>query len=116
MDGGGSGRPGATAATTTVGVRELREGLARYLSEAEAGATVVVTRDGKPVARLVPPEDALPVRIPWDALKGQPFWMADDFDDPDPEIEAAMHDDDVFPPDEGGEAHAADAARDDGAA
>lgn len=82
MDGGGK----PEAATTTVGVRELREGLARYLSEAEAGATVVVTRDGKPVARLVPPEDAPPVRIPWGALKGQ-IWMADDFDEPCPEME-----------------------------
>jgi prevent-host-death family protein len=39
---------------TTVGVRELRDGLSRHLAEVRAGATVTVTDHGRPVARLVP--------------------------------------------------------------
>jgi prevent-host-death family protein len=35
---------------------ELRSNLAAYLDEARAGGTVVVTRSGRPAARLVPPD------------------------------------------------------------
>ena len=35
---------------------ELRANLAAFLDEARAGGTVVVTRSGRPAARLVPPE------------------------------------------------------------
>ena len=37
-----------------VGVRELRDGLSRYLAEVRAGHTVTVTDHGRPVARIVP--------------------------------------------------------------
>lgn len=37
-----------------VGVRELRDGLSRYLTAVRGGAEVTVTDHGKPVARLVP--------------------------------------------------------------
>ncbi|MGY1746736.1 type II toxin-antitoxin system Phd/YefM family antitoxin [Blastococcus sp. SYSU D00695] len=39
---------------STVGVRELRDGLSRYLAEVRTGSTVTVTDHGRPVARLVP--------------------------------------------------------------
>jgi prevent-host-death family protein len=35
---------------------ELRSRLAAFLDEARAGGTVVVTRSGRPAARLVPPD------------------------------------------------------------
>ena len=35
-----------------VGVRELRDGLSRYLARAEAGEEILVTDRGRPVARL----------------------------------------------------------------
>ncbi len=38
----------------TVGVRELRENLRRFLDRAQAGEEVVVTDRGRPVARIVP--------------------------------------------------------------
>ncbi|WP_409331880.1 type II toxin-antitoxin system Phd/YefM family antitoxin [Trujillonella humicola] len=39
---------------STVGVRELRDGLSRYLAEVRTGGTVTVTDHGRPVARIVP--------------------------------------------------------------
>ncbi len=39
---------------TTVGAYEAKTHLARLLEEVEAGATVTITKHGRPVARLVP--------------------------------------------------------------
>lgn len=38
----------------TVGVRELRQNLSRYLERVKAGEALVVTERGREVARLVP--------------------------------------------------------------
>lgn len=38
----------------TVGVRELRQNLSRYLDRVKAGEALVVTEHGREVARLVP--------------------------------------------------------------
>jgi len=40
----------------TVGSRELKNRLGRYLGMVGRGETIIVTDRGKPVARLVPPE------------------------------------------------------------
>ncbi len=37
-----------------VGIRELHDQLSRYVTEAQAGAEIVVTSRGRPVARLTP--------------------------------------------------------------
>jgi prevent-host-death family protein len=37
-----------------VGVRELRNGLSRYLKRIRRGETIVVTDRGEPVARIIP--------------------------------------------------------------
>ncbi len=39
---------------TTVGVRELRQNLSRYLERVKAGQGLVVTERGREVARLIP--------------------------------------------------------------
>jgi prevent-host-death family protein len=45
----------ASAGTTsTVGVRELRQNLSRYLERVKAGETLTVTERGREVARLIP--------------------------------------------------------------
>lgn len=36
------------------GVRQLRDGLSRYLAEVQSGATLTVTDHGRPIARIVP--------------------------------------------------------------
>ena len=43
---------------TSVGIRELKNNLSRYLARVKRGQEVVVTERGKPIARLVkePPE------------------------------------------------------------
>ncbi len=40
--------------TETVGVRELRQNLSRYLERVKAGETLTVTERGREVARLIP--------------------------------------------------------------
>lgn len=48
-------------ATATVGVRELRQNLSRYLERVKEGETLTVTERGHEVARLVPsPPDVDP--------------------------------------------------------
>lgn len=37
-----------------VGIRELRDGLSRYLAAVRSGRTVTVTDHGRPIARIVP--------------------------------------------------------------
>jgi prevent-host-death family protein len=44
----------STSKTKTVGVRELRQNLSRYLERVKAGETLTVTERGREVARLVP--------------------------------------------------------------
>ena len=39
---------------TTVGIRELKNNLSRYVDEARSGHDVIVTDRGRPVARLSP--------------------------------------------------------------
>jgi len=39
---------------TTVGAREANRSFSKILREAENGKTVTITRNGRPVARLVP--------------------------------------------------------------
>jgi prevent-host-death family protein len=48
-------RQSEEAAMTTVGVRELRERLSKYLRRVADGERLVVTQRGEPVALLIPP-------------------------------------------------------------
>jgi prevent-host-death family protein len=43
-----------TSATKTVGIRELRQNLSRYVERVKDGETLTVTERGREVARLVP--------------------------------------------------------------
>ncbi len=47
------------SASTTVGVRELRQNLSRYLERVKDGETLTVTERGHEVARLVPSHAAV---------------------------------------------------------
>ena len=42
----------------TVSLRDANQGFARYVREVEAGEEFVITRNGEPVARLVPVQSA----------------------------------------------------------
>jgi len=65
--------------TISVGVHEAKTTLSRLLEAAESGEEVVITRRGKPVARLQP-VTPLPRRSLFGIYKGQ-IEMADDFDE-----------------------------------
>lgn len=69
-----------------VTVAEMKSNLSEVLRKAEAGEEVLVTRHGKVVARLLPPDEPI-ARKPslLGAFEGSPFWMADDFDELGPE-------------------------------
>jgi prevent-host-death family protein len=63
-----------------VTISEAKAHFAEVLKAAEGGETVIVTRHGKPVARIEGVKE--PVSLPRvGALKGQ-IWIADDFDAP----------------------------------
>jgi prevent-host-death family protein len=45
----------------SVGIRQLRDGLSRYLAEVRAGRTVTITDHGRPIARIVPVDEPGPL-------------------------------------------------------
>jgi prevent-host-death family protein len=57
--------------------------LSRLVDQVNAGEEVVITRHGRPVARLVPAAQETPSRR-LGTLRGN-VWMADDFDAPLPD-------------------------------
>ena len=74
----------------TVGAFEAKTHLAALLDRVERGEEVVITRRGKPVARLVPARSRAK-RVPG-TLKGQVV-IADDFDETPVDVVASFHDD-----------------------
>ena len=68
------GRP-----VTEIGVRELRENLAAYMSQVKDGATILITSHDKIIAELRPPAPELRPRRQPGTLKGK-IWIAPDFD------------------------------------
>ena len=78
-----------------VNVYEAKTQLSKLLEEVEGGSEVVIARNGKPVARLVPLQRSRPDRVPggWEGK----VWIADDFDEPDPELEDLFYNGRIFP-------------------
>ena len=72
-----------------VDVDESTTILSELLERAEAGEDVVITRAGKPVVRLVPVEPWAGTRPGRSNAKGR-MWIADNFDDSMPDVEAAF--------------------------
>jgi prevent-host-death family protein len=72
-----------------VNVYDAKTQLSDLLKQAEAGEDVVIARAGKPVVRLVLVERRTGKRPGRGAAKGR-MWIADNFDDPMPDIEAAF--------------------------
>ena len=73
----------------TVNVREAKTQLSKLLDAVAEGEEVIISKAGKPAAKLVPVESPLPPRKPG-SMKGK-IRMADDFDSPLPDdIQAAF--------------------------
>ncbi len=66
-----------------VSVYDAKTQLSRLIDKANAGEEVVITRHGRPVARLSGFEKKL-ARRKLGGLEGK-IWMSDDFDDPLPD-------------------------------
>lgn len=66
-----------------VNIYAAKTHLSRLIDQANAGEEVVITRHGRPVARIVPAEQRTPRKL--GLLEGQGFWMSDDFDAPLPD-------------------------------
>ena len=64
-----------------ISVAEAKAKFSELIERVEAGEEIVVTRDGKAVARVMPPEPAQQPLPRIGALKGK-IWIADDFDAP----------------------------------
>lgn len=73
----------------TVTIREARTQLSKLLDAVAEGEEVIISKAGKPAAKLVPFEAPLPLRKPG-SMRGK-IRMADDFDSPLPDdIQAAF--------------------------
>jgi prevent-host-death family protein len=64
-----------------VNVHEAKTQLSKLLAEVERGREIVVARDGKPVAKLVPFPKPAKKRLRLGMWKGK-IWMSPDFDAP----------------------------------
>lgn len=69
--------------TVIVNVHEAKTQLSRLLLRVSQGEEVIIARDGKPVARLIPYASQPAHRVPGSA-RGQ-VWIALDFDAPLPD-------------------------------
>ena len=71
--------------TEQVNVYEAKTHLSRLLERVEAGEEIVIARNGRPVARLVPTQRERSPREPggWEGR----VWIADDFDEPSGEYQ-----------------------------
>jgi len=65
-----------------VGAFEAKTHLSQLLKDVEAGALVYITRHGKRVAELSSPKTNPGKKRQFGCAKGEPFYMASDFDQP----------------------------------
>lgn len=71
----------------TLNLYEAKTHLSRLVDRAAAGEEIIIAKNGKPLARLVPLEEVKKKRREPGGWKGK-IWVADDFDDPlPPEIQ-----------------------------
>jgi prevent-host-death family protein len=65
-----------------VNIHEAKTHFSKLIERVAAGEEVIIARNGKPVAKLVPLPSGPPRRV-FGSMRGQ-IWIADDFDDPLP--------------------------------
>ena len=67
---------------TEVGVFEVKTHLSEFIEKVETGESFIITKRGKPVAELRPPQPSTGQRPTFGFLRGKVLHMADDFDSP----------------------------------
>jgi prevent-host-death family protein len=68
----------------TVNIHHAKTHLSQLIKQVEAGGEFIISRAGKPIARVVPVEET-PKKRELGKMKGQ-IWMSEDFDAYDEEI------------------------------
>ena len=72
-------------------IADLQKELPTLLDEiGDSHEEVMITRDGIAVAMILPFKGAQPGDTDSHPLRGQPIWIADDFDEPMPELWEAL--------------------------
>jgi prevent-host-death family protein len=77
-------------------MHEAKTKLSQLVARAQAGEDIVISRDGKAVARLVRIEPSGSRAAVFGSAKGK-IWVAEDFNDPIPELEDAFYNGPIFP-------------------
>ena len=67
-----------------VNAEEIQRNLLEYLQRVQAGETVIILRDGKPVAEMKPTPREPAIQRPFGLCAGE-FTVPDDFDAPLPD-------------------------------
>ncbi|MEK7794502.1 MAG: type II toxin-antitoxin system Phd/YefM family antitoxin [Candidatus Hydrogenedentota bacterium] len=82
---------------TQVNIHHAKTNLSKLLEQVESGEEVIIARAGKPIAKIVGIPKSTEEK-PWRPGGGWAGrgWIADDFDEPDPEIEK-LFDGPIFP-------------------
>ena len=78
-----------------VNIHEAKTHLSKLLERVAVGEEVIIAKAGTPVAKLVP-FDQQPKNRVFGSAKGE-FIVPDDFNEPNPEIEALFYEGGLFP-------------------
>ncbi len=79
---------------TKVNMHEAKSRLSQLVEMAKNGEEVVIAKNGKPEARIVPIK---PARKDWFGMDEGKIWMADDFNELPEDILDLMSDPKIFP-------------------
>lgn len=66
-------------------MHQAKTHLSKLIERALAGEEIIIAKAGKPMVKLTPAEPAEPLKRELGTWRGK-IWIADDFDDEDPEI------------------------------
>jgi prevent-host-death family protein len=69
---------------TSVGIRELKAQLSKYVRQVKAGATLIITDRGEPVGRIVPLSPSTQERLAMLAHVGLVAWSGSKLPPPSP--------------------------------
>ena len=85
-----------------INIYEAKTHLSRLVERAEAGEEIIIARNGKPAARLVPLATEKKAPRVLGSMRGL-IHVPDDFNDPMPDFEALFYGDDDEEDEQGGE-------------
>ena len=88
----------ASEDSSKVNMHEAKTHLSKLVERVEGGEEIVISRAGKPAAKLVPVPRERPGPRKLGGWEGK-VWMSPDFDEPDEEFERLFYGGEIFPED-----------------